>query len=325
MASQNISIATSTIFPRKQARIEMRTLKTGFPLRTVPIEESPKDNVFDKNAALKPVSAYCTADRIRIVDLKKFASNSDIFIHSVIYFGECLYLSAKDDNEITDIFVFDYGVTVLWGTAEALESKILKIVTKFEENRYPTKKIEKEWFRYGIVEDKPVVINDIIYLNSDDFFNKMVISSAIAQSVKLDFFEELTDRTIDTVKNLPDEIEEKDSKSRTRKEVLKLLSILHKLRFNINLISNILDDPEILWYHPQYSELYEAFRHYLGIKNRVELLNKRCDTIHDLLSIISENINTRTSERLEKIMIGLTFTSVVVGIINITLLFLKFR
>ncbi|KRH95293.1 Sporulation protein RMD1 [Pseudoloma neurophilia] len=228
----------------------------------------------------------------------------------------------KDENTTFDVFFFEYGVTVFWGASNTLETKILRLIKVAEVNPYRSDQIEMESFSYGISKDA-LFCDDIIYLNSEYFFFKMVISCAIAQSVKLDYFEELTDVSIEEIKNLPEEVSNMGKTNYTRTDILKFIGRLHKLRINLNLVTNILDEPELLWNFPKYSELYESFKHCLEIKTRADILNQRCDVIHGILEILSENINTRNSERLEKMVIGLIGVSVVVGIVQIIVLLIK--
>jgi uncharacterized Rmd1/YagE family protein len=307
---------------KKQARIELRALKDALPLNVV-TDTEPKESI-KIDAELRRVTAYCTAERINLKSLSKHLQDSDSIGKSALYFGECLYSSVKfpvtpeiDANKYFDVFYFDYGVAVCWGLQENHEAAILKNLRSFEESRYDVSRVEIESFRYGIVKENPMVINDIVYLNTDDYFNKMIISNAIAQSVKLDYFENIVDITVESVRDLPEEVENEGKVGKNRKEILKLVGRLHRLRFNLNLISNILDEPEILWHYPDYSPLYCAFNHYLEIKPRTDVLNQRCDIIQGILAILSENINTRNSESLEKTIIALIFISVIIGIIQI--------
>nr|CAG8624918.1 8472_t:CDS:2 [Entrophospora candida] len=60
---------------------------------------------------------------------------------------------------------------------------------------------------------------------------------------------------------------------------------LFKLRMNVNLISNVLDTPEIFWSEPLLQPLYNAIRTYLEISQRVKVLNDRCNVINDLLAV----------------------------------------
>lgn len=311
----------TTLTGKKQARAELRSLRDAFYLKTVTPNENTES--VPKVAALKRVTAYCISERIVLKHLSTFLKKNPMFQQTVTYFGECLYAKIAIENGSFDVFFFDYGVTVFWGLSENMENKILKIIKISEYKSYETSKIEVENFQYGVTDTQSMFCNDVIYLNTEDYFHKMIISNAIAQSVKLDYFENITDKTIESVKDLPEEVENWGSVGKNRKEILKMVGRLHKLRIHLNLVTNILDEPEILWHFPKYSELYESLRRCLEIKARADILNLRCDVIHGILEILSENINTRNSENLEKMIVGLIFVSIIVGIFQICVLMWK--
>ncbi|KAM0685231.1 sporulation protein rmd1, partial [Conglomerata obtusa] len=261
---------------KKQARIELRALKDAFPLAVVPDTNHRED--LPEGIELKRVTAYCISEKIYLKNLSRHTHKEQFATKCGMYFGECFYNSVKideDSEETADIFYFDYGVVVCWGLQEGSEGTILKNIESFTEGRYEVGKYEFESFYYGIIKENPRVINDIIYLNNEFYFNKMVISNAIAQSVKLDYFENIVESTIESVRDLPEEVENEGKVGKSRKEVLKMVGKLHRLRFNLNLISNILDEPEILWHHPEHQSLYESFNRYLEIKPRAAVLNLR--------------------------------------------------
>lgn len=64
------------------------------------------------------------------------------------------------------------------------------------------------------------------------------------------------------------------------------------MRINVNLVSNILDTPEIFWSEPALEPLYSAIRGYLEISQRVELLNQRVEVISDLLEMLKDHLNS---------------------------------
>ncbi|KAM0678304.1 sporulation protein rmd1 [Binucleata daphniae] len=301
---------------KKQARIELRALKDAFPLAIVPDTQYRED--VPEGIELKRVTAYCISEKIYLKNLSRHTHKEQFSSKSGMYFGECFYNTVKineEDDETADIFYFDYGVVVCWGLQEGSEGSIIKNLESFTEGKYEVSKYEFESFNYGIVKENPRVINDVIYLNSESYFNKMVISNAIAQSVKLDYFENIVENTIESVRDLPEEVENEGKVGKSRREVFKMVGKLQRLRFNLNLISNILDEPEILWYHPEHQNLYESFNRYLEIKPRAAVLNQRCDVIKEILTILSRNINTRKREYYEKIICIFLFVLIIIGFV----------
>ncbi|KAM0672206.1 hypothetical protein CWI42_081290 [Ordospora colligata] len=307
---------------RKQARIELRLLKEACSLKIEP-DVLPKEENVAPDTNLFCVTAYCTADNYDLKNLYKYLKKNSLCSKVSMYFGECLYTRMSfggEGDEGLDCFFYEYGVVVCWGMDANQESMIVKLVSKHEENPYEASDIEVESFKYGITEN-PFIMNDIIYLNSENHFSKMVVSIAIAQSVKLDYFENLVDNTIEDVKEFPEEMEREGKVSKNRREILKMIGKLHRLRFNLNLGSNILDEPEFVWDYPAFSPLYETCKRYLDIKHRADLLNRRCDVINGILEILSENTNRSNVEKFEVVLIMIVLGNVLLIILLMALMY----
>lgn len=301
---------------RKQTRIELRALKDAYALKIEP-DVMPREENTVPDTKLFRVTAYCTADNYDLKNLYKYLKKNSLCNKVSMYFGECLYTSMnfRSSEETLDCFFYEYGVVVCWGMDETQESMIVKLVGKYEQNPYQPSEVEVESFKYGVT-DNPFIINDVIYLNSENHFTKMVISIAIAQSVKLDYFENLVDNTIDAVKEFPEEVEREGKVSKSKKEILKMIGKLHRLRFNLNLGSNILDEPEFVWDYPAFSSLYETCKRYLEIKPRADLLNRRCDVINGILQILSENTNRSNDETYEVFQAAIILSNVILIILR---------
>jgi uncharacterized Rmd1/YagE family protein len=70
-----------------------------------------------------------------------------------------------------------------------------------------------------------------------------------------------------------------------RHEALKLTGRLFKLRRDVNLVSNVLDVPELFWSEASLKELYDAVREYMEIKPRVQVLNDKLGVASDFVRI----------------------------------------
>ena len=51
---------------------------------------------------------------------------------------------------------------------------------------------------------------------------------------------------------------------------------------DVNLHSNILDEPDFFWESDTYAPLYTRMVKYLDVSNRVKILNKRLDLLREL-------------------------------------------
>ncbi|KAJ2991306.1 hypothetical protein HDV02_003860 [Globomyces sp. JEL0801] len=92
----------------------------------------------------------------------------------------------------------------------------------------------------------------------------------------------------------------------TRINIMKIVGNLYKLKMNVNLISNVLDTPEIFWSEP-------GLESYLEISQRAHLLNTRADVLSDLLSMLSDHINSSEMTYITWIIIVLIFIAAVIA------------
>lgn len=308
---------------------------------------------------LPRVTAYCTAGSYRMRDLIRWLKDKRrLHATSPKLFDECIYtpftfrdwrrrkssnsgngsgeneamkkrqeLMRLDDDggEIdlgvrsTGLFIFEYGVVVMWGFSKKEERMVLLELAKFENEKLADEDVQLEEFNYYITQSyQPRIYNDFISLRDDtNHMLKLSISYAISQSVKISLFEELVDNTIEDTQDIPQQISATGAVEMTRKEIMKSIGELFILRININLHGSILDSPELMWSEPQLEPIYQATRGYLEINQRVALLNQRLEIISDLLQMLKEQLGHNNDEQLEVIVILLIGAEVLVSIINI--------
>lgn len=278
-----------------------------------------------------------------IMSLKKKQNSSSILHGSPVRYDEVLFVCYKpstskfskyphtyylhtctDGHEspssswFREIFYFDYGVIVTWGFTEDEESIILEEAAPFFIDKLPKVDIEIEELEYCINPQKPArLFNDIINLKNGNHMLKLTISHAIAQSVKLSYFEEEIEEAINETKHIPANMADSGSVQMSRSTINKLIGRLFVMRINVNLVSNVLDTPEIFWAEPGLNPLYKAVRAYLEISQRVEVLNDRTLVITDLLNILKDHINNSHGETLEWIVIILIVFEAFIGIAEI--------
>lgn len=93
------------------------------------------------------------------------------------------------DTEVhtPEVFLFDYGVVVIWGMTLKEEQKFLKEIAKFEMEKLAPDDVETECFNfYYTREYQARIYNDFITLrDKTNYMIKLAISHALAQSVKV--------------------------------------------------------------------------------------------------------------------------------------------
>ncbi|KAF9872612.1 sporulation protein rmd1 [Colletotrichum karsti] len=218
-----------------------------------------------------------------------------------------------------EVFLFDYGVVVIWGMSLAQEQRFLKEIAKFETEKLAPDDVETEHFNfYYTREYQARIYNDFITLRDKrNYMTKLAISHALAQSVKTSLFEELIASTVDTCKDIPTQIALTGKIALSRTQINMQIGELFILRINIHLNGSVLDTPELFWVEPQLEPVYQAVRSYLEMDQRVGLLTERLDVIADLLAVLKDQLSHGHGEKLEWIVIVLIAAEIVVAAINI--------
>lgn len=96
-------------------------------------------------------------------------------------------LSIDIEVHTPEVFLFDYGVVVIWGMSLADERRFLKEIAKFETEKLAEEDVETEFFNfYYTREYQARMYNDFIALrDKTNYMTKLAISHALAQSVKV--------------------------------------------------------------------------------------------------------------------------------------------
>jgi uncharacterized Rmd1/YagE family protein len=86
-----------------------------------------------------------------------------------------------------EVFLFNYGVVVIWGMTLKQEQRFLKEIEKFESEKLAPNDMETECFNfYYTKEYQARIYNDFITLREkNNYMSKLAISHALAQSVKV--------------------------------------------------------------------------------------------------------------------------------------------
>eukprot|EP00906_Rhabdomonas_costata_P023872 RCo034409 len=257
------------------------------------------------------------------------------------------------DLEVAEVFFFQYGVVVWWGPSDSWgKLMVLSLLKKFEVK--PEESLDLEVCDYSYAMDysphsgdkmgtdseeveeadqqplspwaayvanldptKSTIANDHFILASRDWEVKLAFSHGLAQSAKLTVFEERIDQVIEVTRKYPEFLAEHGKVELTRQEIAMLKGKLFMHRMDVNLHSDILDTPDYFWEHTDLEPLYYQCRKNMEIDKRVEILNQRLDVVHELFTMLSDELNQKHSSKLEWIIIWLILIEVIVGILSI--------
>lgn len=132
--------------------------------------------------------------------------------------------------------------------------------------------------------ERCAIAHDVITLSSSSHEEKLALSFALAQSTKLDVFEERVDARIISSKHIPFNLATTGSLSTkyAQNDISKLIGQLFIELADVNLHSDMLDEPDFFWDNDEFEPQYRRMLKYLHVSKRVTLLNKRLDLLREL-------------------------------------------
>ncbi len=223
-------------------------------------------------------------------------------------------LGTVDESTPNYMFVFSYGCVTFWGLDQNREQEILKSLTPFLSQ--PLEQYISDSCKYqdDITQEDTLIDeeSDLITLHEDDPYLKLSLAYGLSQSVKLSFFENSVDKSIETNKHIPKEIIRTGKIQYSRKTLAIKIGELLEERNSINLHSTILDTPEFFWRRPKYEPYYEMAVNFMDIEFRLSVLNKRLEVLHELYGVLSNELQHIHTSRLEMVIIALILIEVVI-------------
>ncbi|KAF7309639.1 DUF155 domain-containing protein [Mycena indigotica] len=225
---------------------------------------------------------------------------------------------AAPDEEVAEVIFFDYGVVVFFGLDEIQEKSVLEDIV----NAGIMKKqlAEDDWeveechFAHDRQIAYPRIYNDFFTLKSRSHLLKLSIAHALAQSTLLARYETKAQQVLSSplTLSIPNQLATSGALQLRRREALQLMGDLFKLRLHVNLVSNVLDVPELFWSEATLKALYDAVREYMEISGRVQVLNEKIAVASDFLDAIHDHLNNFAMERITWIIIWLIVVAILV-------------
>lgn len=117
------------------------------------------------------------------------------------------------------------------------------------------------------------------------------LSHALAQSTLLAHYESSAQAILSSPQTtaIPRQMADSGSLKLRRADALRLTGKLFKLRRDVNLVSNVLDTPELFWSEASLKGLYDACREYFEIDSRAQVLNEKLSVASDLVNTFSHH------------------------------------
>lgn len=254
--------------------------------------------------------SYCTCASFNATGLFLFLKSR----YGAKRFREVIHISIQSAplNGEGDVFFFPYGALVIWGLDQQQDANLLMEIKDYQHQPVDNTDVDVFNYRYG---EEGSIVDDQIVLPDQSVTTKLAISYAIAQSVKLDIFEQTLQKTFHLTRDLPEYLAKQGDISLSRKEMRKMMGRLFIDRHSINLHQELLDTPEFFWDHSDLEKLYTITTHYLDKDRRISILNQRLTVIKELFDMLNAELNHYHSTMLEWIIVILISIEILINIV----------
>lgn len=257
--------------------------------------------------------SFCTANTYDLAALAQFFKRKDHYV--VSHTRDVLHIT--NTKKPADMFFFNHGCFVCWGLKKPQEKKLIDQIKPFSVGVLPHMQMDHFCFRFGeecSIDAHDRFKIDVITLDSDNPQVKLAISYGLAQSIKLETFEDSMQEAIKKNSLLPAEIAKKGVVSLSRTALFRRIGEIFIARSSINLSSEYLDTPEFFWRNPNLEPFYIMTKKFLDIPGRVSSLNQKLDVLQELLDILNSQVQHRHSSLLEMIIIILIMIEIVISL-----------
>jgi required for meiotic nuclear division protein 1 len=250
------------------------------------------------------IEAYLIA---RQINIKKFKSDflGRPFSASS---SELFYVQEHDKY----LYVLSYGVVGFAGYNDVEKSDFIKFL-----KNYCSDPINGE---SDFKEDLLVVVNPEHQLTFN--FNSLIIPELnanvvriivlnIAQSVAMDYYEQLGYDILEGTRNFTEELEKYGRIRVSKKNLLRFIG--RTLNVKNNIVDNlyVFNSPDIVWEHEYLTKLDRGLRDTFDINMRFRELDYELRIVQENLTVITEILQHRESSRLEWIIIILILVEVI--------------
>ncbi|MBN2341880.1 MAG: RMD1 family protein [Deltaproteobacteria bacterium] len=210
----------------------------------------------------------------------------------------------------SDAWLFEYGVLVSWNQTENDRQQLVLRLAPIIEDYIRRSPIEQ--YAYRIIRNHEFSIhNDVLILPEQNRLISLALSHAFAQAAKLEFFEDKAGSVIQKNAHISKQLARTGKVPLSRRNLAKLRGVLFDTSSDITLHFNLLDTPEFFWDYPEQEALYQKLAKYLDLTPRIEILNKKLETIQRLLSMLASEQHHKHSAFLEWIIIILIAVEIV--------------
>lgn len=253
---------------------------------------------------------------------------------------------------VGEAFIFRSGSYVTWGISHEQSRKFLRSVIRGRPSSGGSAEVEAyaeigdEGMEYVLAEDQITrVVGDVIvigqqpraqeelegdYLGDSSAISgepeepdwtpmlaRLAFSQGLSRSARLSVQEAALTKYLEEVADMPARLEAEGKVPLPRRQVIRKMGTLLKLRQRANLDSeNFLDDPEMYWENFELEDHYDSICQALDIETRFKAYNEKLDHGENLLGVLRALLTESSTHRMELIIIYLIAFEVCLALIS---------
>ncbi|KNA00862.1 hypothetical protein PVNG_04798 [Plasmodium vivax North Korean] len=214
------------------------------------------------------------------------------------------------------VFIFINGSVVIWdnfpngGRNDVFINKVIMFLNSFSDELLPVHVVQEDTMYYHEWGG-----GGVIRLRSGSLEQKLTVSFALSQSIRLDVHEMLMDITINKLFIVSKQIASRGTCTMSNQEVSRMLDVYSSI-INVNAVQDFLDVPEYFWNKVQYEHAWFEIYTYLEIPERIGILNKRYNYYKDFLKAIKTEVYNDKTFQTYRVIVLLLFIHVCALIVN---------
>jgi uncharacterized Rmd1/YagE family protein len=234
------------------------------------------------------------------------------YLKSEILSSDALLLKMTGDAYVV---VFRFGPVVFWQCSEGHCAQILEEIQALPEMNSPDEEVSDHLVVLVNQPETQVTFRDICLQNLTVEYIK-IISENLGKSIALRRCELSVTKAVKNATQIVQALEKRGAFVRSGKSILKTVGFTLAVREAVVAKLNLFDDPVETWQSERLARLHKLLYDYFDIKRRVDGLAEKVTFLSDLNLMLLTLLQTRTSHRLEWIVVVLIVIEVIISLMH---------
>lgn len=247
------------------------------------------------------IDAYQIAEQINIKRFKADFKQTAISSSSVELFYH------QDDSKF--LCVYGYGIVVFCGQNDLEKSALIKFLKEYCEDIVETEFKEDYALEVSATNSFKLNYNSIEVPELNDNVVQIIMLN-IAQSVALDFYEDLGLNILNETKKLTDELEKHGKLKISKTDLLKFIGKILNVKNSIIDNLYIFDAPDSVWENEYLEKVDEGLKKQFDLKMRYRDIDYKLKIVQENLTLFTDLLQQRQSHNMELIIIALILIEV---------------